>query len=471
MPFRKLNLKFLIVEDNPGDFVLIEDYLKEEIDNPDIVNAPSFKMAREALCGDNYFDVILLDLSLPDVSGEQLIQEVLACADNSPVIVLTGNTDKSFSVKTLSLGVSDYLMKDELTPPQLYKSIFYSIERKRFELKLKESSDLLLKITNKVPVALYQFEISDDGKMSFPFMSKGIEDILPGITVEMVQQDASNCFSAVLSEDFERVMQTIDESRDRLTDWEQEFRIMREGKINWVKGSSKPEKRENGAVVWCGYLEDITDARLATENMRLSKERYDIVATATSDTIWDWDILKGTMQYSFGVSQMFGYNHDEIKNVDTWWMEKIHPDDLPGVRDKIDELFEKRNPNLQLEYRFRCSNGSYKYILDRGFMILNKEGIPTRMIGAMQDITERTKHIKAIEVQNAKLREIAWTQSHIVRAPLARIMGIVDLFNSNALNDDEMIEYLNYILTSANELDNVIKSIILKTVLTDETSN
>ena len=146
-------------------------------------------------------------------------------------------------------------------------------------------------------------------------------------------------------------------------------------------------------------------------------------------------------------------------------MEKIHPDDLEKVKNAIIEMFETNNNKLQIEYRFRCADGSYKDILDRGFLLINDSGNPFRMIGAMQDITLRTSHLKAIESQNTKLKEIAWTQSHLVRAPLARIMGLVDLFNSNALDEDETLQYLNYILASANELDKVIKEIVLKTVI------
>nr|NYE66328.1 YesN/AraC family two-component response regulator [Mucilaginibacter sp. E4BP6] len=135
---RKYNI--LIVEDNPGDFALVEDFLFEHIEAPQILQAKSFKAAKEnSLISNCMFDVILLDLSLPDCAGKSLINEIVDLCKNIPVIVLTGYVDFKFGVKSLSLGVSDYLLKDELNSTSLYKSIVYSIERKKSIVELAES--------------------------------------------------------------------------------------------------------------------------------------------------------------------------------------------------------------------------------------------------------------------------------------------------------------------------------------------
>lgn len=94
------------------------------------------------------------------------------------------------------------------------------------------------------------------------------------------------------------------------------------------------------------------------------------------------------------------------------------------------------------------------------------------------DITERKKmtldllsHVNAIEEQNKKLREIAWIQSHVVRAPLSRIMGLIDLLNNHENSDiEEQRTILNYILVSAEELDEIIKGITDKVYVNDDGS-
>lgn len=130
----------LVIEDNIGDYTIVSEFLEEQMANPQLVQAATFRQARGFLeKTDHGFQAILLDLSLPDKSGEPLINEIISLAGPVPVIVLTGHTDASFAVKSLSLGVSDYLLKDDLTPTILYKSILYNIERKRSIVSLKLS--------------------------------------------------------------------------------------------------------------------------------------------------------------------------------------------------------------------------------------------------------------------------------------------------------------------------------------------
>lgn len=136
----KKHYHLLIIEDNIGDFVLISDYLAELVQDISIIHAKSFKDAKKILqLNNNHFHVILLDLSLPDEKGEKLIVEIVDLAFECPIIVLTGYPDIDFSIKSLALGVSDYLVKEDINPSTLYKSILYAIERKKAVLELEAS--------------------------------------------------------------------------------------------------------------------------------------------------------------------------------------------------------------------------------------------------------------------------------------------------------------------------------------------
>lgn len=129
-----------MIEDNRGDLAIVEDFLAEQILAPVIVYAGNFKQASATLTSaDKPFDVILLDLTLADKSGQNLITEMLRIAAACPVIILTGYTDMDFSIKSISLGILDYLLKDDLTAAALYKSIIYAIERKKSISELKAS--------------------------------------------------------------------------------------------------------------------------------------------------------------------------------------------------------------------------------------------------------------------------------------------------------------------------------------------
>ena len=84
---------------------------------------------------------------------------------------------------------------------------------------------------------------------------------------------------------------------------------------------------------------------------------------------------------------------------------------------------------------------------------------PAYIEGVFTNITERMKYLEEIEDQNRRLREIAWIQSHVVRAPLARIMGLVEVFRHVDKDSKEYEEWTEHFFNSANELDTVIREI------------
>ncbi len=132
--------RLLIVEDNPGDFALIEEHLLSISFIDEIDHAASFSDLEDfILKSSKPYDAVLLDLKLPDKEGVELIHETIKQVNPSPVIVLTGFADMSFSVRSLTLGISDYIVKDKLEPYSLWKSIRYSIERNSMYKKLQES--------------------------------------------------------------------------------------------------------------------------------------------------------------------------------------------------------------------------------------------------------------------------------------------------------------------------------------------
>lgn len=145
----------LVVEDNLGDFILVQDFIIRQVNDPVITHAKTFEEARSLLEKNDFeCSIVLLDLSLPDRTGEALIEEVTSLCKNIPVVVLTGYSDFNFGMKSLSMGISDYLLKDDLTASSLYKSILYSTERKRIISELEMSEKRARGFAGQLNVAL-----------------------------------------------------------------------------------------------------------------------------------------------------------------------------------------------------------------------------------------------------------------------------------------------------------------------------
>lgn len=154
------SFNIIVIEDNLGDYFLIKEYADEVFKNAQLTNARTFAEAKSFLLKPgNYYDIVLLDLSLPDNSGEGMLKEILSISGNAPVIVFTGYADIDFSVKSLSLGISDYLIKNELTPTILYKSILYSIERKEIRDKLERTQKLYQNLFDQNPLPIYIYDV------------------------------------------------------------------------------------------------------------------------------------------------------------------------------------------------------------------------------------------------------------------------------------------------------------------------
>jgi len=129
------------------------------------------------------------------------------------------------------------------------------------------------------------------------------------------------------------------------------------------------------------------------EEYRLANERYDIVANATHDLIWDWNLETNEIYRDpKGLWKVYGIKKNEtIKHINDW-LERVHDEDLPRVQNVILKIVNAKDENIfDVEYRFKRENGDYAYIYDRGYILRNKEGNAYRMIGAAQDITEKKR--------------------------------------------------------------------------------
>jgi PAS domain S-box-containing protein len=123
--------------------------------------------------------------------------------------------------------------------------------------------------------------------------------------------------------------------------------------------------------------------------LRESQDRFQFVARATNDAVWDWDLVSHGLWWNEGVSILFGYPPEQIGPDITWWYETIHPDDRERVKSDINAAVERGAESWSAEYRYRRADGSYAHVFDRGYVLHDGDGRPTRMIGAMMDITQR----------------------------------------------------------------------------------
>ena len=208
---------------------------------------------------------------------------------------------------------------------------------------------------------------------------------------------------------------------------------------------------------------DITSKIESEEKLRKSVSRYESLVELTSDIIWECDLLSYTINFQRGLFEKLGYPTDKITDSPDWWKRKIHPDDRENlVLNICNALQSSKTNHLNLRHRFLSANGQYLEIQNRILITRDSQGKAKSLLGSMQDITQQQRHLKAIEKQNTLLKEISWDQAHEVRAPLSRILGLIDMIGQDDTDEQTMKQALNYLSSSAHELDQIIRGVVRK---------
>ena len=149
------------------------------------------------------------------------------------------------------------------------------------------------------------------------------------------------------------------------------------------------------------YFRDVTASRRAEDALRASEQRFRLLAKATNDAIWDWDLLTDSLWWNEGYEKLFGYRPDETDPSIKSWTNHLHPEDLARITDGIHHVIDHGGDFWTNEYRFRCRDGSFAYVLDRGHILRDSAGKAVRMIGRMTDLTERKRAEQEIAQQAA----------------------------------------------------------------------
>ena len=153
-----------------------------------------------------------------------------------------------------------------------------------------------------------------------------------------------------------------------------------------------------------------------SEKLQISNERFLLASRATNDVVWDWDFARNTLWWSENVGAVFGYSPDELEPGPDSWTRRIHPEDTDRVISEFDAIIN--NPEIlfwSAEYRFRRRDGSYAEVFDRGHVVRDAAGRATRMIGAVQDITDRKQAEDRIRRQNRVYAVLSSINTLIVR--------------------------------------------------------
>ena len=141
---------------------------------------------------------------------------------------------------------------------------------------------------------------------------------------------------------------------------------------------------------WQIILVDITERRLAEEQLRASEERWKLALEAAGDGVWDWNVVTGEQVFSRRFEQLYGFAENEYGHYLDDWVFRIHPDDKSRVINEHQECLSGKTASIFIEFRSQCKDGSWKWVLSRGAVVSRSaDGKALRMIGTHVDISKQ----------------------------------------------------------------------------------
>ncbi len=212
---------------------------------------------------------------------------------------------------------------------------------------------------------------------------------------------------------------------------------------------------------------DITLNVNYNQKLKQNFERYESLAKATSDAIWDHDFeINKTYIAGEGYRNLFGYNLANQFSENLFWESKLHPEEKETILVQLNKTIQ--DPLItqsELEYRFLKADGSYAHVRDR-FFIIRENGKPLRMLGAKQDVTnqkieeqEKEKLITELIQNNKDLKQFSYITSHNLRGPIASLLGLSSLLDNYAIKDPTLKQILAGIKKATHMFDDIIKDL------------
>ena len=399
----------------------------------------------EAICKQQP-DLLMLDLQLPDISGLDVLRELSKEGRSVPTILMTAHGSEQIAAEAFHLGVQDYLPKP-FDPDELESAIVRALTGTRL---MREKALLSAQLREQVS---WLTALSKVGRSVTSTLQ--LDEVLRRIVEAGVYlTHAEEGFLALADNGTEqlylRASKNIEEERTRTMRLPMNDSLVGEVIKNRrpvrisKNGSEAPLKVSTGYLVRSllhvpilsrgqplGVLsvdsslnqhnfmekdeamlasladyaaiaienarlyeqaqEEIAERRRAEMALRESEERYALAVRGTNDGIWDWDLLCNEIYYSPRWKSMLGYDEEEIKSSPKEWFNRVHPEDDESLKVAISAHLKGATPHFEHEHRMLHKDGTYRWILCRGFAVWNENRSAVRIAGSQSDITDRKR--------------------------------------------------------------------------------
>lgn len=342
-----------------------------------------------------------------------------------------------------------------------------SSQRKETESELKISAERFRRSQIAADIGSWDWDI----KTGELFWSDRIAPLF-GYEEGFVETSFDDFLKVIHPDDKTLVQEAIQAAIDHEKPYEIEHRVIwPDGSVHWLLELGSVYRDADGnAEKMLGTVMNIHNRKVSELKLKHSQERNSIAIEGAGDGVWDWNLTTNIVRFSDLYAKMLGYTIEEMPPELGTWIHSVHPEDWPRVQTTLQYYLEDKLLRYETEFRLRCKDGSWKWVLFRGKVVsFDAENNPTRMTGVQTDIDVRKRMEsdlvqakQAAEAANIAKSEFLSSMSHELRTPLNAVIGFSQILQedtSSPLTEDQQ-DSLKHISTGGHHLMTLVDDVL-----------
>lgn len=443
-------IKILLVEDELAHAKLVEVYLSATANfKVSITHATTLEQTLIELSS-KQFDVVLLDLGLPDSNGIATLERVIEEYKQQSIVLLTSDVDENLGVRAVQMGAQDFLNKEKLGIDSLSRAILYARERNKLLKQVSRSTHRLKEAEVLANMGNYEIDV-ETNKLD---ASENLKKIF---NINKDEDLTYNFFLSSIIREKTDIKKVLDKAIKGAEKFSIEHKIKIGSDIIFVRHIGQFSA---GKLV--GTIQDITEYEETKNELDTSRKRYEIIFNETSEAIYA-SRLDGSIEVcNKSFCDLLGFTMEEVLS-DPEFTKKRYKNEHDrkkleqevsknfAVRDYEVVLTNKNNKEIECSISANMWNGA--------------NGKEIGYFGIIRDMTEQNRlaergaQLKIAEATSKTKNEFLANMSHEIRTPMNVVIGMTELLQGTELDEDQH-EYLKSMKSSSENLMKIINAIL-----------